>query len=239
MPTNPTSSPWSFFDKIYCISIDTRIDRRTEAKKQFSACGLEDRVEFVIVQKHPANQEQGIFQSHILCLKKGLEAGARHILVFEDDILIKNFHPEPLSNALQFLGGTLRWEAFFLGAISSKSTKTTNKNVVAIHYRCLAHAYCLHHDFARHISNQLWSGIPFDNLLQQQCKKGFALSPMIAFQSSAATDNKTILLDRIRRFCGGLPFIQRANEFFQRHKIIILLLHLVTFILIALSAVLK
>ncbi len=236
---NTISSPWTFFDKIYCISIDTRIDRRTEAKKQFALCGLENRAEFVIVQKHPVNQEQGIFESHIYCLKKGLEARARHILIFEDDIFIKNFHPESLSSALQFLGQTSHWEAFFLGAISSNSMKTTNKNIVAIRYRCLAHAYCLHHDFARHISTLPWSGIPFDNLLQQQCKKGFALSPMIAFQSSATTDNQTILLDRMRRYCGGLPFIQRANEFFHKHKAIILLLHLVTLLIFVFFAVLK
>jgi hypothetical protein len=54
------SSPWAFFDKIYCISLDEREDRRQEARKQFGNVGLADRVEFVIVKKHPADNEQGI-----------------------------------------------------------------------------------------------------------------------------------------------------------------------------------
>ena len=30
---------WTFFDKIYCISLDKRIDRREQAKKQFAQVG--------------------------------------------------------------------------------------------------------------------------------------------------------------------------------------------------------
>jgi len=137
------SDPWSFFDKIYCISIDTRIDRRTEAKKQFADVGLLERVEFVIVKKHPENQEQGIFQSHIKCLEKGLQAGAQNILIFEDDVLIKNFQPQVLLDAQTFLNHTQNWDGFFLGAISSKITSTATHSIVKIQYRCLAHAYAL------------------------------------------------------------------------------------------------
>ncbi len=230
----PTSDPWSFFDKIYCISIDTRIDRRTEAKKQFSSCGLQERVEFIIVGKHPHNQEQGIFESHIHCLQKGLAAGAARILIFEDDILLKNYTPSRLCEATDFLRSTPHWDAFFLGAISSRSEKTANENVVAIKYRCLAHAYCLSRDFAQRMVRLQWDKIPYDTLLQQQCRKSYALSTMIAFQSSSPTDNQTVMLDRMRRFCGGLPFIQRANEFFQRHRAAILCAHLAAILLVVL-----
>jgi len=49
---------------------------------------------------------------------------------------------------------------------------------------------------------------------------------MIAFQGRASTDNQTIVLDKMRRFFGGLPFIQKTNETFQRHKQLIVSLHL-------------
>ncbi len=83
---------WSFFDKIYCISLDERSDRREQTRKQFADVGLSQRVEFVIVAKHPENQEKGIFQSHMNCLVRGLEAKARHILIFEDDVFFQNSH---------------------------------------------------------------------------------------------------------------------------------------------------
>ncbi len=168
------------------------------------------------------------------CLKKGLKEGANHILIFEDDILIKNFQPQALLNAVHFLKKWQSWNAFFLGAISSNIKKTKESSVVRIQYRCLAHAYALNRPFARQFSNQSWNNIPYDNLLQKQCDEFFALSPMIAFQSTASSDNQTILLDRMRRFLGGLPFIQKANEFFQRHKLIIICFHIISILSIGL-----
>lgn len=225
--------PWSFFDKIYCISIDTRIDRREEAKKQFSSVGLLDRVEFVLVQKHPENREEGIFQSHMQCLEEGLAAGADHILIFEDDVLLRNFRPQSLLDAADFLKTTPTWKAFFLGAICSKMIKTEEPAVVQLQYRCLAHGYCLNRPFAEQIAAEPWNNIPYDVLLQKKCNNFYALSPMIAFQSKASSDNQTIFLDTLRRFFGGLPFIQRSNEIFQRHKILIVSLHLLVIMMFA------
>ncbi|MBU1232717.1 MAG: glycosyltransferase [Proteobacteria bacterium] len=233
----PTADSWFFFDKIYCISIDTRGDRRTEAKKQFADVGLLERVEFELVKKHPDNQEKGIFQSHMLCLNKGLQAGARHILIFEDDILFQGYQPEVLRNATLFLQNFPAWNGFFLGGITTKMTKTDEQSVVNIQYRCLAHAYALNHSFAKRIVQETWNDIPFDDILRRHCKDFFAIYPMIAFQSQASTDNQTIAIDKMRRFFGGLPFIQKTNEFFQRHKTLILCIHLLFLAAITLAIV--
>ncbi|MBW6520354.1 MAG: glycosyltransferase [Desulfoarculaceae bacterium] len=222
----PSPEPWDFFDKIYCISIDTRLDRREAAKKQFSAVGLLARVEFVLVTKHPENQEQGIFQSHIHCLQKGLAAGARHILLFEDDILFQGFNGQRLHEATTFLPTLPAWNAFFLGALTTRISPTAAPSVVRIRYRCLAHAYALDRPFAQRIIKEAWRGIPFDDLLRHHDKDFFALAPMVAFQGQATTDNQTIAIDKMRRFLGGLPFIQKMSEHFQRHKTLIVLLHL-------------
>ena len=229
-----TPDPWSFFDKIYCISIDTRIDRRTEAKKQFAAAGLLQRVEFVLVSKHPTDRERGIYQSHLSCLKKGLQAGAEHILIFEDDVLLKNFPPQRLLDATAFLRNSPDWQGFFLGAITGKVDKTAEPAVSAIRYRCLAHAYALNRPFAEHISKLPWQNIPFDELLRREGRKFYALSPMIAFQGGASSDNQTVALDRIRRIFGGLPHIQRANELFQKHKLLIVSAHLILLLVLLL-----
>jgi len=231
-----TSSPkpWSFFDKIYCISLDTRIDRRTEAKNQFAQSGLLDQVEFVVVKKHPDNPEQGIFNSHMYCLKKGLHAGAKHILIFEDDIFFKKYRPGTLLDAVQFLKNEAIWDAFFLGALSSKTTRTKAQSVARIEYRCLAHAYALKRSFAKQLVQESWRNIPYDDLLRKKCKLCYALSPMIAFQGVASSDNRTFFLDKMRRFFGGLPFIQRANEVYQKHKTLIISLHCLVIVLLIL-----
>ena len=228
--------PNHFFDKIYCISIDTRSDRRADAKEQFMKIGLLDRVEFVIVRKHPENREKGIFQSHMHCLNKGLQEGGKHILIFEDDILIKNFQPQSLLSAIAFLQNLPSWNAFFLGAISSRITRTPEQSVVLLHYRSLAHGYAINRPFAEHLVRKSWDGTPYDDLLRKECKEFYALSPMIAFQSDASTDNQRILLDRVRRVFGGLPVIQRVNEVFQQYKRIIVCAHILVFMVFVLLA---
>jgi len=72
---------WEYFDKIYCISLDERTDRRAEAESQFRSVGLGERVEFFFAKKHPHNCEQGLFESHIACIKKGIKSGAETILI--------------------------------------------------------------------------------------------------------------------------------------------------------------
>jgi GR25 family glycosyltransferase involved in LPS biosynthesis len=222
---------WGFFDRIYCISLENRADRREQAEKQFAAVGLLERVEFVLVTKHPQNREQGIFESHIQCLKKGLATGAETILIFEDDVFFKNFDPDALTGACSFLKEHGDWNALFLGCITSGSLKITQNSLATIHYRCLSHGYALNRDFAKKIIQEKWRNIPYDTMLKHYNSNFYALYPMCAFQGLSETDNQTVAIDRLRRLFGGLPFIQRANEFYQNHKRPLIAVHLVIFLL--------
>lgn len=220
------TDPWKFFEAIYCISVDNRLDRREEVKKQFAAVGLLERVEFVLVARHPENREQGIFESHMLCLNKGLAAGAHHILIFEDDVFFRDFAPRALAKACLHLESLARWDSLFLGGITSGSRRTGVKSLVRINYRCLSHAYALNAPFARRIVREQWSGIPYDSLLRMSNGDLFAPYPMCAFQGLSESDNQTVAIDRMRRILGGLPFIQKMNERYQNHKPLFLALPL-------------
>ena len=217
---------WDFFDRIYCISLDERHDRRQQAREQFAAAGLLERVEFVLVAKHPENREKGIFESHMSCLKKGLAAGARRIMVFEDDLFFRHFDPRALREACAQLESLGTWNAFFLGAITRGSRRTGSPSLVKIKYRCLAHAYALNGSFAQRLVREEWNQLPFDELLRQNQSDFFALHPMTAFQGLSGSDNQTVIIDRLRRLFGGLPFIQKVNEFYQNHKALCLAAHL-------------
>lgn len=220
-PKSSQPDSWTFFDKIYCITLASRPDRKEQAVQQFAAVGLLPRVEFVIVEKHPTNQEKGIFESHMTCLKMGLQENARRILVFEDDIFFQYFDSNDLYNACSYLDSDSRWNAFFLGCITDGSKKDETKNLAQITYRCLAHAYVLNASFAKHIVQQDWDGTPFDELLRRHSEGSYALYPMCAFQGLAGSDNQTVVIDRLRRIFGGLPFIQKANEFYQNRKTVL------------------
>ena len=224
--------PWKFFDTIYRISVDDRHDRREQVKKQFAAVGLLERVEFVLVTRHPEDREKGIFESHLLCLQRALAAGAQHILIFEDDVFFHDFDSRALVEACTHLERLASWDGLFPGCITSGSRQTEVKSLVRIKYRCLSHAYAVNAPMARRIVREEWSGIPYDGLLRRMSGDFFAIYPMCAFQGLSESDNQTVAIDRIRRLFGGLPFIQKMNEIYQNHKALILAAHLAVFLVL-------
>jgi len=226
------SDCWEYFDKVYCISLDTREDRRAEAKAQFEKTGLSGRVEFVLGKKHPSDSEQGIYESHISCIRKGIAADAQTILIFEDDIVFDRFDIDRLREAVGFLSGN-PWNALFFGCLVGKIRKTSCQSVVKIRYRCLAHAYVLHRGFAETLVKKEWSGTPFDNYLASFEDDMFMISPGFAFQNDSTSDNeKCARLDKVRRFFGGFERIQKRNEFGYYHESVIVALNILLIMII-------
>lgn len=233
MKADPSTSDWNFFDKIYCISLAERLDRRAAAKKQFAAVGLKDNVEFLIVDRHPHNREQGIYESHMTCLKKGLAANAGTIAVFEDDILFERFEAQRLKNGIDFLAANPRCRILFFGCLVSASRKTQNPAVLKIKYRCLTHGYAVQRQFAEHLVKTPWQNVAYDDMLRNLAGGYYAVYPAFAFQSNAVSDNDRYRrLDRFRRLWGGLRRIQKINEFYHRHRLSIIALHIVLILIL-------
>jgi hypothetical protein len=227
-----SANHWDYFDKIYCISLDERSDRRNDAQIQFDKIGLPDHVEFHIVKKHPHDSEAGIYESHMACLKKGLQAGAEKIVIFEDDVVFDGFSPQRLNQCIDFMRDTPGWRAFFFGCLVSGSRKTPHKGVLKIKYRSLAHAYVLNRGFAEIVVKQPWRRIAFDTVLKSFNDDFYAAYPSFAFQGSSPTGNsKNLGLDKFRRLCGGLQRIQKRNEFFHRYRSIFIALHIILILL--------
>ncbi len=216
---------WDFFCKIYCVSVRERTDRRAEAKRQFAAVGLLDRVEFYIVErdKHPEDIERGIYESHIKCIQKGLDAGARYILIFEDDILFDRFDPEKLKACTRFLQSNKEWKILLLGCLINGVKPTESKAVMKVKHRSLSHAYALNRNFAREIVRIPWPGGAYDCLFCRYDEGVYAISPSIAFQSDSPSGNtKYLNLEKRRRVFGGFKRIQKFNEFYYRYRTLII-----------------
>jgi hypothetical protein len=229
---NPVNG-WDFFDRIYCISLEEREDRRRAAAFQFSRVGLDSKVEFVIVRRHPFNAEQGIFESHMTCLRKGLKAGAERIAVFEDDILFDNFNPDRFRKSIDFISNHPDWQVLLFGALISSSRKTEEPTVRKVRYRSLAHAYALNRPYAETLVCKTWEGTAFDTLFRPLTDHVYAVNPMFSFQGNLSTDNRYLGLDRFRRWCGGLKRIQKINEFYLHHIFEIIFAHvLILFLLL-------
>ena len=224
---NPVSS-WDYFDRLYCISLKEREDRRKSALKEFSKVGLADRVEFVIGERHPYDIEQGVYESHMICLRKGLESGARNIIIFEDDVEFDRFDPERLKSCTQFLRQHPEWKVLLLGALIRSSRKTSIPHVQKVRYQSLTHAYALNRHYAETLAYEPWNGIVNDTLFRPLTDDCYAIYPMCAFQKKFTSDNyKYPKLVIIRCLLGGLKRIQKAIEFYHRHKFGIYAAHVI------------
>jgi hypothetical protein len=206
---------WDFFERIYCISVKERTDRRSSARAAFERVGLSGRVEFVLVDKHVQNSERGIYESHMKCLRAGLKAGAQRIVVFEDDILIDRSSPRTLADGVEFMKSGHPWNMFFFGCFVAGCRRTEFRSVLKVKYRCTAHAYVVNRPFAEKLVAMEWEGLAFDNVLRGLNDDHFyAAYPAFAFQSASPTDNdRTKKIDRIRRLLGGMHWQQKWNEF--------------------------
>ncbi|MBC2711580.1 MAG: glycosyltransferase [Desulfosarcina sp.] len=218
---------WARIDRAYCISLDDRKDRQASAQDQFARVGLNGRVAFFIAQRHPSDCEQGIVESHQTCLKMGLEAGARHILVFEDDVMFGKINARRLAESLDFFMNADDRPILFLGCLSSGSRTTETPGIRGIQYRCLTHAYLVKRSIARQVVDTPWKGVPFDVMLRNCASNPVALYPSIAYQSNSMSDNsRHQALDIIRRLFGGLRFIQIVNERYHRFRYAVIAAHL-------------
>ena len=234
----PQTDPWACFDKVYCITLADRPDRRDRVQAEFKSVGLAHRVEFVRARRHPFDSEKGIYLSHLACLRRGIHAGARTMAVFEDDVVFEGFHPARLGRCVEFLCAHPGWRILFFGCLVRRIRPTASPEVVEIDYRSLAHAYAIHGDFARVLLKKPWQQIPFDAILSQFKGGYFATSPAFAFQSDSASDNTRLKgLDRLRRACGGLKRIQKANEWYCRNKPLVIAIHIFVALLLILPLV--
>lgn len=216
---NMEKDGWNYFDRLYCISLRKREDRRRSAMREFAKAGLAGRVEFLIVDRLPYDFEQQVYESHMLCLRKGLEAGAENVVIFEDDVEFDRFDPVCFKKSVEFLKRHPDWKVFLLGALIRSSSKTSEPSVQKVRYQSLTHAYALNRHYAATLAYEPWQGIVNDTLFRPLENDVYAMNPMCAFQKNFTTDNyKYPGLARFRNFLGGLKRIQKANEFYLHHK---------------------
>jgi hypothetical protein len=227
------ANPWDYFDRLYCISLEEREDRRRSARQEFAKVGLADRVEFIISERLPYDIMQQIYESHMICLQKGLEAGARNIAVFEDDVGFERFDPRRLKSCVEFLKQNPRWKVFLFGALIRASRKTANACVQKVRYQSLTHAYALNRDYAQTLAYQPWQGIANDTLFRPLKDDVYAACPMFSFQKDFSSDNLEYLrLERFRSMLGGLKRIQKGIEFYRRHMVSIYAVQTVLILLV-------
>lgn len=180
-------------DAVYCISLDSRGDRRQYFGENIAQV-LDNEVEFHIVQKH-CNPEQGCYESHQQLARLALNMGWDRILVFEDDVKpyeLKATRSRRINRSLS--ASRIRWvnrfmrdkpfEVLHLGYSMGRTWLTwfpfiARGRVVALH------AYVLSRKGCEILANTPYDGMPVDVVFKKKIRQ-HCVFPMM-FRQHAAT----------------------------------------------------
>ena len=151
---------FDYFDKIFCINLDSRPDRWEQVQREFDKVGILDRVERVTAitidempydprprKNRDASDLLGQFacaSSHNKCTKLAIQQNAKNYLAFEDDFYFKEFDGDYLNTCIDELPSD--WRLFSLGYndwSQRKPVESFSKNLNKMHGFGLAHAYAI------------------------------------------------------------------------------------------------
>lgn len=230
---------WDFFDKIYCINVQSRPDRYEKMRDFFKAHGIP--VEFYRPAKHPRSGMRGCFESHRELCRRGLEMSCQRILVFEDDIHTKvAIDSHYMAHAIDFMEKNF-FELFFLGVVPDVLQHASSR--VAPHvYKTVGiggHAVVYSRSFMRWFSKIEWTpGYDIDG--NKKTSFGFsqyALYPGIFYQDKKDSDI-TDIHGIVFRAVGALKGLAPAIEWYA-YRIGMPLPVLVAIVILIISAILR
>lgn len=130
MKSTSTENPFDFFDRIFCVNLDSRPDRWEESLSEFKKVGIDDKVErlsgVILDTNHPMKGRGGVTSSfrkiwhEVTYENERLSVATMHglksenVLIFEDDVLFTDEAVESLSKSVSDLSKQ-DWDMFYLG----------------------------------------------------------------------------------------------------------------------------
>ena len=133
---------WDYFDKIVCLNLPSRTDRREQAQAEFDRVGVSP--EWVTAQSADDGRIGLIQTLHDVFAEN---YSARSILIFEDDVQFKNDPVNKLRLALMDLRYIFHdaFDMLYFGANLTEPCITVTNNLMLIHNALACHAVCYNH----------------------------------------------------------------------------------------------
>ena len=196
---------WDFFDEIYCINLDSRLDRWEKVQKEFDKVGLLPRLKRFSAIKEKDGR-LGIIKSNLEIVKIAKENNLKNVLIFEDDVQFINDTTNILEKSLQQIGN-LDWWLLYLGANTHEPLNIISKqkpNLLILKNAFACHAFCYNkktydffikkYDNLKEVQHQDILDVFLANTFQ---KKNLCLliNPIIATQSPSFSDIETRNVD--------------------------------------------
>lgn len=206
-----------FFDKIYCINVDSRIDRWEESIKMFDKYNLvverfsayEPNVEPICCIK---KTELSLIRSHREILKISKENNFKNVLILEDDVefcdYVEEYRGLPLekrfSDSINHLPES--WDVFYLGCGNYTDNKIfVGGEIYRMMYALTTHAIAINNKYFDFLIEKLESPsqvldhIYFGQLLQNE-SYGFSPNLMSQRGSYSSIEEKYVDYNLLRNY---------------------------------------
>ena len=181
----------TFFDMIYCINLDDRVDRWDESKKEFDKLGINNFKKVSAIKNDVGHL--GCMDSHIKVIEDAKKNGYKKILIFEDDFTFINDDKKLINNILNQLSN-FDWDLFYFGATvhlyDGKLIKVT-ENLVLTNFAYTTHSYGVNHtvfDFILdNAKNHEIIDVFYNNYIVSN-SKSYISNPMVCLQRESYSD---------------------------------------------------
>ena len=180
-----------FFDGIYCINLDERIDRWAQAQVEFGKLGVTGVKRFSAV-KHERGAI-GCRESHLGIIQESKKLGLKNVLIFEDDVLVIEKNITRLDEVLTELE-QLDWDLFYFGATVDPNVGRLSKvspNIVKTNFAYTTHAYAINST----IYDKILEEAPYHGIIDvYYCRhivsngKSYIMNPMACIQQESYSD---------------------------------------------------
>jgi GR25 family glycosyltransferase involved in LPS biosynthesis len=191
----------SFFESIFCVNLDRRIDKWEESLLEFEKWGIENVQRFSAYDGKKLNSKEtsiktselGLVLSNIDIVEKCLKENSNNLLILEDDCY---FTPEIQSFVELSQQIPDDWDLLYFGGNHNSHKGVdppiqVSKNLVQVHHTFSTHAVGINKKFFRTLLDRISKkNAPLDVMLtdlQKGCK-AYCFSPSIAFQRVGFSD---------------------------------------------------
>ena len=142
----------SYFDKIYCINLDERIERWTQSKEEFSRVGFNEVTRFsgingatldlsnVYHNTYIDEGHRGVTETHIEIISEAKKNKYNSIMIMEDDV----YFTDEVFNLSKFMQSVPKdWDALYFGGKNLEETSVVNKDIVRLNKTYNLHCFAI------------------------------------------------------------------------------------------------
>lgn len=147
---------FEYFQKIYCINLKSRHDRKILAIQEFKKLGIEDRVEFFEAFENTKNWHLWCLISHRMIIAEAQKKNLENVLVFEDDFTVIEENLQELALSIKDLKRK-KWDIFYLGCaffFQDIPYLKKNDNLLEVHWWRSTHAIAYNKSFYESFLNE-------------------------------------------------------------------------------------